>query len=83
MKQDFEVTVSLEVRCDSCGDELECELNSHGDLNVKPCENCLEHQYNQGYDDGVDEESKRSFDEGYESSERDKKESKDATSSES
>lgn len=53
MKQEFEVTIQFEVRCHHCGDELECEMNSHGDLSVWPCSDCIRGSYNEGYDDGL------------------------------
>jgi len=62
MKHDFEVTIALDICCYECGDDLECEVNTHGDLRVRPCATCLraeredaEHEgYEEGYRDGED-----------------------------
>lgn len=55
MKHDFEVTISLDIRCYECGDDLECEVDSHGDVEVRPCKTCLGAEKDQAEQNGYEE----------------------------
>ena len=49
-------SLDFEVYCSECGADLYDDTDVNGlTVKVKPCENCMNREYDQGYADGVDE----------------------------
>ena len=55
---DIDLNIGFDVECDICGATLDCKMNRGQDtLAVKPCSDCFQDKYNEGFDEGKKEEN--------------------------
>jgi hypothetical protein len=52
------IDLTVEVKCENCGKDLECYINSKSQIEVTYCEKCRDDIYQEGYDEGYKEGSK-------------------------
>ena len=51
------LTVELSAYCNKCGAGIcrSVEIDKNTNINIDPCDACLEAEYNKGYSDGYEE----------------------------